>query len=83
MGQNIIKELCACNNQKEAARILYEENGWDGANEGATLEQLQIDYDLSLTDAEEVFGYIIDLEEQDGIERDEFGNIIDQDEEDF
>jgi hypothetical protein len=78
MAQNDIKTLCQFNNEKEAARILYEE-GWDGTDEGATITQLQVDYDLTQEEAEEVFSYIIGYEEEDGIERDEFGNIIDED----
>ena len=75
MAQNDIKTLCQFNNEKEAARILYEE-GWDGTDEGATITQLQVDYDLTQEEAEEVFSYIIGYEEEDGIERDEFGNVV-------
>lgn len=80
MEQNNIKQLCVYNNQKEAARVLYEEGG-DGSAEGATPEQLQVDYDLSMEAAEEIFSYIIQFEEKDGIERGEFGNVIEYDEE--
>lgn len=41
MAQNDIKQLCQFNNAKEAARILYEEEGWDGADEGATVGLLR------------------------------------------
>ncbi len=78
MAQNDIKELCQKNNAKEAARILYEDRGWDGYDEGATVTQLQVDYDLTQDEAEEVFSYIISYEEEDGIERDEFGDIIEE-----
>jgi hypothetical protein len=78
MAQNDIKQLCQFNNAKEAARILYEEEGWDGADEGATVTQLQVDYDLTQEEAEEVFSYIISYEEEDGVERDEFGNVIEE-----
>lgn len=77
MAQNDIKQLCQCNNAKEAARILYEE-GWDGSDEGATVTQLQVDYDLTQEEAEDVFFYIISYEEEDGVERDEFGNVIEE-----
>ena len=80
MAQNDIKQLCQVNNAKEAARLLYEEEGWDGADEGATVMQLQLVYDLTQEEAEEVFSYIISCEEEDDIERDEFGNIIEDDE---
>lgn len=80
MAQNDIKQLCQFNNAKEAARILYEEEGWDGADEGATVTQLQVVYDLTQEEAEEVFSYIISCEEEDDIERDEFGKIIEEDE---
>lgn len=78
MAQNDIKELCQKDNAKEAARILYEDRGWDGYDEGATVTQLQVDYDLTQDEAEEVFSYIISYEEEDGIERDEFGDIIEE-----
>ena len=78
MAQNDIKELCQRDNAKEAARILYEDRGWDGYDEGATVTQLQVDYDLTQDEAEEVFSYIISYEEEDGIERDEFGDIIEE-----
>ena len=78
MAQNDIKELCQRDNAKEAARILYEDRGWDGYDEGATVTQLQVDYDLTQDEAEEVFSYIIGYEEEDGIERDEFGDIIEE-----
>lgn len=78
MEQNDIKELCQKDNAKEAARILYEDRGWDGYDEGATVTQLQVDYDLTQDEAEEVFSYIISYEEEDGIERDEFGDIIEE-----
>ena len=78
MAQNDIKELCQKDNAKEAARILYEARGWDGYDEGATVTQLQVDYDLTQDEAEEVFFYIISYEEEDGIERDEFGDIIEE-----
>lgn len=74
MEQNVIKQLCQFNNAKEAARILYDEEGWDGTNES----ELQVDYDLTQEEAEEVFAQLIKLEEQDGIVRDEFGNIIEE-----
>lgn len=74
MEQNVIKQLCQFNNAKEAARILYDEEGWDGTNES----ELQVDYDLTQEEAEEVFAQLIRLEEQDGIVRDEFGNIIEE-----
>ena len=80
MAQNDIKELCQKDNAKEAARILYEDRGWDGYDEGATVTQLQVDYDLTQDEAEEVFSYIISYEEEDGIERDEFGDIIEWEE---
>lgn len=76
MIQNEIKNLCQHDNAKEAARILYEE-GWDGSDEGATITQLEVYYDLTEAEAEEVFSYIISYEE-DGIERDEFGNVIEE-----
>lgn len=75
MAQNDIKQLCQSNNAIGAALILYED-GWDGSDEGATVTQLQVDYDLTQEEAEEVFSYIIGYEEEDGIERDEFGNVI-------
>lgn len=62
-------------NYAEAARILYEE-GEDGSNEGEKVTNYQFWYDLTQEDAEEVFAGIVRLEEQDGIERDEFGNVI-------
>lgn len=77
MMQNEIKNLCQRDNAKEAARILYEE-GWDGSDEGATITQLEVYYDLTEAEAEEVFSYIISYEEEDGIERDEFGNVIEE-----
>lgn len=78
MGFNVIQKLCANNNQKAAAGKLYGE-GWDGANEGATIADLMYQYDLTQEDAEEIFSEIIRLEEQDGIYRDEFGNEVDPD----
>lgn len=78
MEKDYIKTLCEMHNHAEAARILYEEEGWDGADEGATVTQLQVDYDLTQEEAEEVFSYIISYEEEDGVERDEFGNVIEE-----
>ena len=78
MEKDYIKVLCEMHNHAEAASILYEEAGWDGADEGAAVTQLQVDYDLTQEEAEEVFSYIIGYEEQDGIERDEFGNVIEE-----
>lgn len=78
MEKDYIKVLCEMHNPAEAARILYEE-GEDGSNEGEKITKYQVWYDLTEADAEEVFAEIIKLEEQDGIERDEFGNVIDLD----
>lgn len=77
MAQHVIKQLCRFDAAKEAAHILYEE-GWDGSDKGATITQLEVDYDLTEEEAEEVFSYIIGYEEEDGIERDEFGNVIEE-----
>ena len=73
--EDYIKTLCEMHNHKEAARILYEE-GEDGSNEGEKVTNYQVWYDLTEADAEEVFAEIVRLEEEDGIERDEFGNVI-------
>lgn len=72
-----IKTLCEIGNYKEAARILYEE-GEDGSNEAEKVTCYQVWYDLTEEEAEEVFVEIIRLEEEDGIERDEFGNVIEE-----
>ena len=77
MGKDYIKVLCEMHNHKEAARILYEE-GEDGSNEGEKVTNYQVWYDLTEADAEEVFANIVRLEEEDGIERDEFGNVIEK-----
>lgn len=77
MEKNYIKVLCEMHNHAEAARILYAE-GEDGSNEGEKITNYQVWYDLAQEDAEEVFAEIIRLEEQDGIERDEFGNVIEE-----
>lgn len=77
--EDYIKTLCGVGNYAEAARILYEE-GEDGSNEGEKVTNYQVWYDLTEEDAEEVFAEIIRLEEQDGIERDEFGKVIEEDE---
>lgn len=79
MEKDYIKVLCEMHNYAEAARILYEE-GEDGSNEGEKITNYQVWYDLTQEDAEEVFAEIIRLEEQDGIERDEFGNVIEEEE---
>lgn len=81
MEKDYIKTLCEMHNHAEAARILYEEEGEDGSNEGEKITDYQVWYDLTAEDAEEVFAEIIRLEEEDGIERDEFGNVIEDDEE--
>ena len=82
MVRDYIKTLCEMHNHAEAARILYEE-GEDGSNEGEKITNYQVWYDLTPEDAEEVFAEIIALEEEDGIERDEFGNVIEDDEEEW
>ena len=77
MEKDYIKALCELHNYKEAACILYDE-GEDGSNEGEKVTDYQVWYDLTPEDAEEVFAEIIRLEEEDGIERDEFGNVIEE-----
>lgn len=75
MEKDIIKVLCEMQNYAEAARILYEE-GEEGQDEAQKIDEYQRWYNLTEAEAREVFVNIVKLEEQDGIERDMFGNVI-------
>lgn len=77
MEEDYIKVLCEMHNYAEAARFLYED-GEDGSNGGEKITNYQVWYDLTQEEAEEVFAEIISLEEKDGIERDEFGRVIEE-----